>query len=72
MPFVRTRRLSDVEPEDVTWLWQDRIPFGKLTLICGDPGLGKSFVTLDCAARFSRGLPWPDGQNEPPRRRATW
>ncbi|MDB4786861.1 AAA family ATPase [Planctomycetaceae bacterium] len=54
-------RLSDVEPEEVCWLWQARIAIGKLTLIAGDPGLGKSFLTCDLAARVSRGRKWPDG-----------
>lgn len=53
-------RLSDVRPELVCWLWPGRIALGKLTLLCGDPGLGKSFVTLDLAARVSSGSPWPD------------
>lgn len=55
------RRFSDIEPTDVQWLWPNRIALGKLTLICGDPGLGKSFTTLDMAARVSTGSPWPDG-----------
>jgi hypothetical protein len=38
-----------------------RIPLGKMTLLAGDPGLGKSFVTLDIAARVTRGTGWPDG-----------
>lgn len=53
-------RLSDVEPEPVRWLWPGRIAAGKLTLIAGDPGLGKSFLTLDLAARVSTGSGWPD------------
>ncbi|MCE9618485.1 MAG: AAA family ATPase [Planctomycetes bacterium] len=57
-------RLSDVEPEQVAWLWPGRIALGKLTLIAGDPGLGKSFLTLDMAARVSNGMPWPDRPNE--------
>jgi len=52
--------MADVEPEPLRWLWPDRIPLGKVTLVFGDPGLGKSFVTLDIAARVSRGMPWPD------------
>ncbi len=51
---------SDVEPEEVQWLWPGRIALGKLTLIAGDPGLGKSFLTCDIAARVSQGLSWPD------------
>ena len=52
-------RLADVEPQPVRWLCPGRIPLGKLTLIAGDPGLGKSFVTLDIAARVSCGAAWP-------------
>jgi len=52
--------LADVRPEPVSWLWPGRIALGKLTLIAGDPGLGKSFLTLDMAARVSRGWAWPD------------
>jgi len=55
------RRMADVHPEQVRWLWPDRIPLGKLTLFAGDPGLGKSFVSLDIAARASVGGKWPDG-----------
>lgn len=46
--------------EQLDWLWPGRVPLGKLTLLAGDPGLGKSFVTLDMAARVSQGRPWPD------------
>lgn len=52
--------MSDVCTTPITWLWPERIPRGKLTLLIGDPNLGKSLVTLDLAARASRGLPWPD------------
>ncbi|MBN1809422.1 MAG: AAA family ATPase [Planctomycetes bacterium] len=52
--------LADVQPEPIRWLWPGRIALGKLTLLCGDPGLGKSFVTLDLAARVSSGKCWPD------------
>jgi len=52
--------MADVKPEPLRWLWPNRIPLGKVTLVFGDPGLGKSFLTLDIAARVSRGIPWPD------------
>jgi hypothetical protein len=44
-------------PRRVAWLWDRRIPFGKVTLVEGDPGLGKSTLTLDVAARVTRGAP---------------
>jgi len=53
--------LADVEPEPVRWLWPERIALGKPTILVGDPGVGKSFITLDLAARVSTGAAWPDG-----------
>jgi hypothetical protein len=50
-----------VQPEPVRWLWPGRIPLGKLTLLDGDPGLGKSTLALDLAARLSTGQSMPDG-----------
>ena len=58
-------RLSDVQPEPVRWLWPGRIPRGKLTLLVGDPGLGKSLQALDMAARVSTGTLWPDALDVP-------
>jgi hypothetical protein len=52
--------LSEVEQEQVEWLWQGRIPLGKLCILDGDPGLGKSTITLDLAARVSTGREMPD------------
>lgn len=57
---VGLRRLNTVARREVEWLWPGRIPLGKLTLLAGDPGLGKSFVTLDIAARISAGRSFPD------------
>lgn len=47
--------LSEVTPEHVRWLWQDRIALGKLNVLDGDPGTGKSAMTTDLAARVTRG-----------------
>jgi len=55
------RLLSEVEPERVAALWEGRIFRGKLNLIEGDPGTGKSAAATDLAARVSVGKPWPDG-----------
>lgn len=60
-----SRRLSAVEAKNIEWLWPGRVPMGKLTLIAGDPGRGKSLLTLDMAARVTRGYPWPDGAKAP-------
>jgi len=60
-PRVLWRVLAGVEPESVAWLWPGRIPLGKLTILEGDPGLGKSTLLLDLAARVTTGHPMPDG-----------
>lgn len=52
-------RLADVQAEPVPWLWQDWLPAGTLSILDGDPGLGKSTLTLDLAARVSRGWAMP-------------
>jgi hypothetical protein len=53
--------VAGVKPERVRWLWPGRIPLGKVTVLDGDPGLGKSTLTLNLAARVSTGSPMPDG-----------
>ncbi|MBI5864817.1 MAG: AAA family ATPase [Planctomycetes bacterium] len=53
--------MADVQPQPIAWLWPNRIACGKLTLVAGDPGLGKSLATLDIAARVTTGTAWPDG-----------
>lgn len=58
-------RMSDVVAERVEWLWPDRIALGKTSMILGDPDLGKSFVTLDIAARVSTGAAFPDRLGDP-------
>ena len=57
--------LADVEPRPVSWLWPGRIPLGRITLLVGRPGEGKSFLTTDAAARITTGTPWPDGKHCP-------
>jgi hypothetical protein len=64
-PSVRIIRMADVVAQQVRWLWPGRIPLGMLALLDGDPGLGKSTVTLDLAARLSRGDAMPDGAPGP-------
>lgn len=54
--------LADVKPEPVRWLWESRIPLGRISLLVGMPGWGKSFLTTDLAARVSTGNDFPDGR----------
>ncbi len=57
----RTIALADVTPELVKWVWRSHVPIGKVSILDGDPGLGKSTLTLDLAARVSTGAAMPDG-----------
>ncbi len=50
---------SSIQPLPIRWVWPGRIPSGMVTVMDGDPGLGKSTVTLDIAARVSRGEVMP-------------
>ena len=54
-------KMSEVEPEDVRWLWQERFPLGMITLLVGDPDLGKSYFSMYVASIVSNGGTWPDG-----------
>jgi hypothetical protein len=60
-------RLADVETKPVEWLWPGYIPAGMLCLLDGDPGVGKSTLADDLAARVSSGRAMPDdtGGSEP-------
>ena len=53
--------MADVESRPIRWLWPGRIALGRISLLVGMPGAGKSFLTCDMAARVSTGQQWPDG-----------
>jgi len=57
--------LDEVAPIPIQWLWYNKIPLGKMSLIVGDPGAGKSLLALYLAAVISRGDDWPDAKNAP-------
>src|SRR5215813_1629799 len=52
-------QMSTVEPRAIDWLWYPWLAIGEFTLIDGDPGVAKSTLTIDLAARVSRGWPMP-------------
>lgn len=58
---IQLQKGSDIKPRTIRWLWDQRIPRGKLTMVVGDPGHGKSTLLLDLAARVTSGRAWPDG-----------
>ena len=53
-------RLSDIQPEEVQWLWYPYIPLGKLTVIQGDPGEGKTTFVLAMIAALTKGEALPE------------
>jgi hypothetical protein len=57
---LRTVCMADVEAEDVAWLWCPYIPLGKLTILEGDPGIGKSWITCAIASAVSTGHGLPN------------
>jgi phage/plasmid primase-like uncharacterized protein len=60
-PVALLTRASDIVPESIRWLWLNWLPEGKLTLLAGSPGTGKTTLALALAATVSRGGKWPDG-----------
>ena len=54
-------KASEITPKEVRWLWYPYIPFGKVTLLQGDPGDGKSKRMLSLAALLSKGAQAVDG-----------
>jgi putative DNA primase/helicase len=54
-------RFSSKKAAPIRWLWPGYLAEGKLTMLNGEPGHGKSLVTIDVAARITTAQPWPDG-----------
>lgn len=59
-------RVSDVESKHITWLWLGRFALGKLGILAGHLGLGKSQFTAMLAATVSIGGLWPNGEGNAP------
>ena len=66
-PLPPVVALSQIAPEPLRWLFPGRLAAGKITVLDGDPGLGKSTLLCELAARISRGDPLPGGEATPPR-----
>ena len=66
-PELKLINMADVEATEVEWLWYPYIPYGKITIIQGDPGEGKTTLVLNLAAILSRGdkLPETDKDSDP-------
>ena len=65
-PAPATRLANQIPPAELRWLWQQRLPFAAVTLLVGDPGVGKSLLAADIAARITRGDSLPSSPGQPP------
>ncbi|MGA9774565.1 MAG: AAA family ATPase [Candidatus Dormiibacterota bacterium] len=63
---LQTRYLSNVERTQIRWLWEGRIATGRLSLLTGHPGEGKSWASLALAAALTRGAALPGETVERP------
>jgi len=63
---ILTTRASDVEIKPIKWLWDQRLACGKFSMICGNPGLGKSQACASLAAVVSTGGRWPVTRDQAP------
>ena len=70
-PIQNMQQLSASLPS-VTWLWQDWIPNGLLTLLGATPGTGKSWLALELSRMVIHGGAWPDGQPSPGGGHVVW
>ena len=67
MAELKIISMNEVQSKKVNWLWYPYIPYGKITIIQGDPGEGKTTLALRLAALLSKGeaLPYDDTEREP-------
>lgn len=61
MPELHFAYFSEVKQRKIEWLWYPYIPYGKITVLQGDPGEGKSTFILNIAALLTKGAKMPDG-----------
>ncbi len=62
-----TISLADVEAKELQWLWPNRLPAGMLSLLAGNPGVGKSYLTMFMCSQITTGRDWPDAENTVPK-----
>lgn len=60
--LVPVLKMSEIEEGKVEWLWNPYIPMGKITILQGDPGIGKTFVAMQIAAACTNRVPLPDSE----------
>src|SRR5438552_11799889 len=63
---MRLQPFSQLTARPLSWLWPGRLALGKLAMLDGDPGLGKSLLALNLCARLNSGRPLPGETNAAP------
>lgn len=66
MADLKLINMQDIEVEAISWLWYPFIPYGKVTIIQGDPGEGKTTLVLQIIARLTKGESIIDEKEKPP------
>ena len=59
-PGLEVICMADVKPSEIEWLWPNWIAIGKVSVLAGEGGRGKSTILCDLAARTTTGDRWPD------------
>ena len=60
-----TESMAEVKMKKLEWLWPGVIPKGMITMLDGNPGVGKSFLSIYVGAHISTGRPWPNHPDVP-------
>ena len=64
-PHLIIERFADIPPEEVSWVWYPYLPEGKITILEGDPGQGKTYLMLAIASALTNGYTLPDQRGRP-------
>ncbi len=59
---------KQVQIRPIDWLWEPWLAQGVVAVIDGDPGVGKSSLTMDLVARITTGQPFPSSISDPSKR----
>ncbi|MEN9781752.1 MAG: hypothetical protein RL014_2900, partial [Pseudomonadota bacterium] len=63
---------ADLNPEPVRWLWHEWLALGKMALLAGAPGQGKTTICMSLVATVTAGGCWPDGSRCEPGNVLIW
>lgn len=72
LPDVHLTRGDAITPEPIRWIWDGWLAAGKLHMLAGAPGCGKTTAALSFAATLTAGGRWPDGTTVAPGNVLIW